>query len=202
MHLVTTSNSSLTSGSEFVIHGNVCCTAEIDKQLRWHRYLTDRAQNARMRASVAGNTFSGEARVRGDDYRFSLSRSSRYDEATTLADLAGTYTRQTVVILGPNTTYTLTLDPSGQVNGSHSNGCLYSGTARIADPPANLVALNVELRNCPRSITGSGSQNGRYSGFGILARDIEPPSGASGRTNVFIHSLVGPTWLGQQAVEK
>lgn len=202
MHLVTTASSSLTASSEFVIHGNVCCEAEIDKQLDSHRYLADRNQNARVRATVEGDTFTGDVRIRGDNYQFSLNRSVRYDEVTTLADLAGTYTRQAAVFLGPNSTYTITLDPSGQLNGSHTNGCIYSGTASLADPPANLVALTVELSNCPRSILGSVPQSGRYSGFGILARDVAAPSDAATRTHVFIHSLVGPTWLGQQAVEK
>lgn len=202
MHLFATASSSLTAASEFVVYGNVCCETTIDTQLNSKRYLSERESSARLRASIEGNTLSGEVRIRGSDFEFSLDRSARYAQPTTLQDLAGTYTHTKTVFLGPSGTYTITLDPSGQLNGSHTNGCVYSGTVSIPDPPSNLAQISVQLSNCPRSITGSGSMNGDYAGFGYLARDIAASSDSTQRTNVFIHSLVGPTWLGLSAVEK
>jgi hypothetical protein len=202
IHLVITASSSLTAASELVVYGNICCENQIDTELKSKRYLSDRESNVRFRARVRNDEFTGEARIRGDDYEFTLDRSARYREATTLQNLAGTYTRTTVFLLSPTQTYTVTVDPNGQLNGSHTNGCVYSGSVTIPDPARNLTKLNVQLSNCPRSITGSGSMDGQYTGFGLLARDIAAPSDPTKRTNVLLHSLVGPTWLGLQPVEK
>jgi hypothetical protein len=202
VQLIVTATSALTASPELVVFGNVCCESKVDLDLQSTRYLSERVNGARFEAELKGGTLSGKFKIRGDDYEFSLDRSARYDEPVTLADLAGTYTRTITVFLGPSSTYTVTLDPSGQLNGSHSNGCVYSGAASMPDPPHNLVRLNVELSNCPSSITGSGSMNGTYSGLGALFKDVTAPSNPTQRTDVLFHSLIGRTWLGPQPVER
>jgi hypothetical protein len=200
--LIVTRTSSLTASPELVVFGNVCCEAKVDVELQATRYLTDRVDGARFEAEREGSKLSGKFKVRGDDYKFSLDGSPRYDEALTLADLAGTYTRTITTLLGPSGTYTVTFDANGQLNGSHSNGCVYSGTASLPNAPRNLVKLNVMLSNCPSSITGSGSMNGAYTGFGALFKDVTAPSDPTQRADVLFHSLVGHTWLGPQPVER
>jgi hypothetical protein len=79
---------------------------------------------------------------------------------------------------------------------------VYNGTATVPDAPRNIVKLNVQLSNCPSSITGSGSLNGSYSGLGILLRNVTAPSNVLMRADVLYHSLVGPAWLGPQPVER
>ena len=54
-----------------------------------------------------------------------------------------------------------------------------------------MVELQIDLANC-----GSrGSQkawNGAYAGLGVLL----------GGDDIFYHSVIGPTWLGPQSVER
>ena len=200
--LIVTQSSVLTASAELVVFGNVCCEAKVDAELQSIRYLTARTNGARFEAELKGARLSGKFKVRGDDYDFALDRSARYDEPLTLPGFAGTYTRSTTVFLGPNSTYTVTLDPSGRLTGSHTNGCIYNGTASMPHVAHNLVKLEVELRNCPSSITGSGSMNGVYSGLGILFRDVAAPNDATQRADVLYHSLIGPTWLGPQPVQR
>jgi hypothetical protein len=201
LHLAVTANTDFTSTAQFVVYGNVCCEASVDANLKSRRYLDSRENGARFRASAEGDVLSGDVKIRGDDYEFSLDRSTRYAQALTLADLAGTYSRTTTVFLGPISTYTVTIDANGVLTGSHTNGCVYNGAVTIPDPPRNLFKLSVELNNCPRSITGSGSMSGSYTGFGILARNAQVPSDPTKRANLFMHTLAGPTWLGLQTLE-
>jgi hypothetical protein len=202
MHFVVTNATALTAASEFVVYGNVCCAASADADLSSKRYFTERENGARFRASVQGNVLSGDLKIRGDDYDFALDRTARYTETLTLQELAGTYTRTSTAFFGPSSTYTVTVDPNGTFNGSHTNGCVYNGTVSIPSAPRNLVKVDVVLSNCPSSITGSGSMSGTYSGFGLLARDTPSVRDPTQRTELFMHSLVGPTWLGLQYPER
>jgi len=201
MHFIVSATTDLASTPEFLVYGNVCCAAEIDANLRSKEYASERERGARFRAEIENDALSGEVRIRGDDYTFSLDRSPRYAESLTLQDLAGTYTITTTTLLS-SSTYTITIDPSGQLNGSHTNGCVYTGTVAIADPPRNLARLDVRLSNCRGGPLNPGPRNGQYTGLGLLARDTPAPSDGSRRTDVFLHSLIGPAWLGQQPVEK
>jgi len=179
MQLIVTQTGGLTAAPEFVVFGNVCCGAKVDTQLQSTEYLTERVRDAKFEAERSGGALTGKLKIRGEDYDFSLDRSGRYDESVTLADLAGTYTRTITMFLGPTSTYTVTLDASGQLTGSHTNGCVYNGAVSLPDAPRNIVKVNVELRNCPSSITGSGSMNGSYSGLGVLLRGTTAPSDAT-----------------------
>ena len=197
MHLIVSSAADLQSAPELLVFGNVCCQNRGEAALKSKEYLNEREHGARFRFRIEGNALRGDVRIRADNYEFALDRSTRYDETLTLQDLAGTYSYTRVVLLGPSGTYTLTVNPNGQLQGSHTNGCVYNGTVAITDAPRNLVQLDVQLSNCPRSITGSGSMNGQYTGLGFLARDT-PARGSS----VFLHSLIGRTWLGHLPVAK
>lgn len=202
IHLVVSDNGGLAATPQLVVHGNLCCESKVKLDLASRRVLDARTDTAKFEAEVKGTALTGKFKVRGDDYEFELARSARYGETLTLAGLAGTYTRNVVVLLGPSTTYTVTIDASGRLTGSHTNGCVYNGTATVPDAPRNLVKLDVQLSNCPSSITGSGSLNGSYSGLGILLRDVTAPSNILMRADVLYHSLVGPAWLGPQPVER
>jgi hypothetical protein len=192
----------LSASAEFVVYGNVCCDSKLDLELSSKRYLNDRENKAEVKAELKSGKLSGKIKIRGDEYELSIDRLSRYDESVALAELAGTYTRTTVFFLGPTSTYTVTVDPSGQLTGSHTNGCVYNGTVTLPDAPRNLMKLNVEIKNCPKSISGSGSMNGTYSGMGVLFRNAASPSDATKRTDIFFHSLIGAAWLGHQPTER
>lgn len=189
IHLIVSERRPASSPPEFVVYGNVCCGTAVDAELQSIRYLSSTVDAARFRATVSNDVMSGEVGIRDADYEFTLSRSARPPNPLAPAELAGTYTITRLVIIGVGTTYAITIDPSGELNGSQTNGCIYNGTAQIAEAAYHLVRLDVQVSNCPRVI-GSGVANGNYSGLGVLEND--------GRT--FLHSLVGPTWLGQQPV--
>ena len=175
----------------FVISANVCCESEFDDEATGKMLGETRTREARIDAEVSGNALSGELRFRGEEYAFTLSRSSDYDRSVSLATLAGVYTQSTQTILGEEVTLTVTIDASGQLNGSYSNGCVFDGAATIPDPSHNMVRLEIDLANCG-SQGSSKSWNGSYAGLGMLLSD----------NAVFYHSVIGPTWFGPQSVER
>jgi hypothetical protein len=78
-----------------------------------------------------------------------------YDRPASLALVSGTW-GETI-----GTTYTLTLaiDSAGTINGSDSQGCVYSGTVRIPDRDHDLYTLNVDIQSCYNIVvhaTGQG----------------------------------------------
>jgi hypothetical protein len=199
--IIVMGTTGLTAAPEFVIYGNVCCESKLDLDLPSKRYLNDRESSAKVQLELKEH-LAGKIKIRADEYEVSLDRLARYDETVTMAELAGTYSRTITVFLGPSSTYTMTLDPSGRLTGSHTNGCVYNGTATLPDAPRNLLKLSVELSNCPTSITGSGSWNGTYTGMGVLFKDATAPSNPTQRTDILFHSFIGPTWLGPQPTER
>ncbi|MEJ2686777.1 MAG: hypothetical protein P8124_06115 [Gammaproteobacteria bacterium] len=57
-------------------------------------------------------------------------------------------------------TYTITLaiDGAGTVNGSDTNGCVYSGTVRIPDPAHDLYALKMDIHSCYNVVVHASGQ--------------------------------------------
>ena len=78
------------------------------------------------------------------------------------------YTQSTQTILGEEVTLTVTIDASGQLTGSYSNGCVFNGNASIPDATHNMVQLQIDLANCG-SQGSSKAWNGAYSGLGAAA---------------------------------
>lgn len=202
MHFFVSADTDFASAPQFLVYGNVCCASQVDARLASRAYLGEREIAARFRATLRGDVWRGQVSIRGDEYEFTLQRSSRYAETLTLAELAGIYSRTVHARLDNAGTYTLTVDPSGQLTGSHTNGCIYNGSVVVPNPLRNLVLLEVTVSNCRRGRSNDGFPNGRYSGLGLLVRDTPVQNDFGRRTNVFLHSLVGPSWLGQQAVER
>jgi len=175
----------------FVVSANVCCESQFEGDATGKELRDTRTREARIEAQVGGGVLSGELEFHDDDYDFTLNASSEYNSSLSLAALAGVYTRSTGSILGQQVTLTVTIDANGQLNGSYSNGCVFNGSAAIPDASHNMVQLQIDLANCGERGTGSNKQwNGAYSGLGVLAGDV------------FYHSVLGPTWLGPQSVER
>jgi hypothetical protein len=120
-----------------------------------------------------------------------LNASSDYNRGISLAELAGVYTRRDNTIFGEEVTLTVTIESNGQLTGSYSNGCVFNGTAAIPDTSHNMVRLQIDLANCG-SQGSSKAWNGTYLGLGVLLSGNE----------IFYHSVIGPTWLGPQSVER
>jgi hypothetical protein len=91
---------------------------------------------------------------------------------------------------------TLSITAAGEVNGSHTNGCIYNGRVAVPDPARNMARLNVEISNCSERFGNSSRWNGNYEGLAVLQ---ETDGGAStpARRSLY-QSLVGPLWLGDQ----
>jgi hypothetical protein len=190
------------SDDGFVLHGDVCCESELDTALAAKLLGDTRTREARLRVELDNGALRGEIELRDDEFEFTLNARAEFNQPLTLAELAGTYTRSTLTLLGSQTTMTMTIDANGQLSGSHTNGCVFNGSASIPDASRSLVSLQVRLDNCGATFASSKQWNGEYRGLGILLRDAVSPSNPQLREDVLYHSTVGPAWLGPQSVGK
>ena len=175
----------------FVVAANVCCEAQFDDDATGKNLGETNTRDARVTVEVAANVLSGELQFRREDYRFSLDPSADYNRGISLAALAGVYTRRDDTIFGEEVTLTVTIESNGQLTGSYSNGCVFNGSAAVPDTAHNMVQLQIDLANCGSQ--GSSKQwNGAYAGLGVLLAGDD----------IFYHSVIGPTWLGPQSVER
>ena len=181
----------LLSDDSFVVSANVCCGAQFADDVTGKELGETRTRDGNIDVTVDGSVLSGELRFHDEDYRFTLNAASDYNSSISLAQLAGVYTRRDNTILGENVTLTVTIEADGRLTGSYSNGCVFNGSASIPDTSHNMVQLQIDLANC--GSRGSLKQwNGAYTGLGVLL------SGDA----IFYHSVIGPTWLGPQSVER
>jgi hypothetical protein len=102
---------------------------------------------------TTGGRYSGS----GDAGSFNMARSPMWDRAASLSTVAGVYTRST----SNGYTMTMTLGTNGQMMGSDSKGCVFSGTVSVPDPQHNLYHLDAQVSAC-------GSLDGHYQGTGTL----------------------------------
>ena len=181
----------LLSEDSFVVSANVCCGTQFEDDVTGKELGETRTRDGDIEVSVNGSALSGELRFHGEDYRFTLNAASDYNRSLSLATLAGVYTLRENTVLGEEVTLTMTIQADGRLNGSYSNECVFNGNASIPDASHNMVQLAIDLANCG-SKGSSKTWNGTYSGLGVLL------SGDS----VFYHSVIGPTWLGPQSVER
>jgi len=175
----------------FVVSVNVCCERQFDDDATGKNLGETSTRDASVTVEVDGNVLSGELQFRREEYRFTLNASPEYNRSISLAELAGVYTRRDQTIFGEEVTLTVTIESDGRLTGSYSNGCVFNGNAAIPDGAHNMVQLQIDLANC--GSRGSSKQwNGAYAGLGVLLAGDD----------VFYHSVVGPTWLGPQSVER
>ena len=176
----------------FVVFANVCCEAQFEDDATGKNLGETSTRDASVSVEVGNNVLSGELQFRSETYDFALNAASEYNRSISLAELAGVYTRRDETIFGEEVTLTVTIESSGQLTGSYSNGCVVNGNASIPDSSHNMVQLQMDLANC-RDRGGSSKQwNGAYTGLGLLLSGDD----------IFYHSVIGPTWLGPQTVER
>lgn len=181
---------------EFVLHGTICCAPRAEQTLGGHRYLETREHDADIDVQRIEDGLRGEFAFRRREHEFALSPDAAYDRPLSLASLAGVYSRS--VDRGPGSPWSmsLTIAADGTITGSHSNGCIFNGTASVADN-RNLARLDVTLSDCRG---GSRRWNGSYRGFGVLLENATSPIDGVTHEDTFFFSLVGPTWLGALTV--
>ena len=80
-----------------------------------------------------------------------------YERSISLADLAGSWAGSI-----PGLTFAITIDASGRLVASGSDGCIVSGDLRIPKADRNMIAGNI-------SVSGSAcTVSGNYDGLGLL----------------------------------
>ena len=104
------------------------------------------------RESIEG-AWQGSTGEFGD---FVLTYDDRHKIQSSLATVSGTYTGFDEFNV-PISSFVV--DAAGNINGSDSFGCIYSGRIQIIDPAYNVYRINVNAENC-------GQLNGSYSGLG------------------------------------
>lgn len=175
----------------FVVSVNVCCETQFEDDATGKNLGETDTRDASVSVEVGNNVLSGELQFRSEAYDFALNAAPEYNRSISLAELAGVYTRRDETIFGEEVTLTVTIESSGRVTGSYSNGCVVNGNASIPDSSHNMVQLQMQLANCGSG--GSSKQwNGAYAGLGLLLSGDD----------IFYHSVIGPTWLGPQSVER
>jgi len=93
----------------------------------------------------------------GDAGRFALTRSAMWDRPASLDSAAGTYTRSD----SSGYAMSMTISANGQLSGSDSRGCQFTGTVHVPDPAHNLFRMETEVSSC-------GTFDGHYEGMGTL----------------------------------
>lgn len=107
---------------------------------------------------TAKNAMSGTYSGVGDFGTFSLTYSGLYERPSSLAALVGNWTG---IVSGSTNTLTIMIDPSGNMSGSSTLGCNYSGNIGIIDSSYNAYSVNLNINNC-------GLESGNYSGLAAL----------------------------------
>ena len=186
---------------DFLVYGEVCCEAKVEAEFAGERYLKTDDESAEIKAELASGRMTGEFEFRNRDYDFSFAPDAAYSQTLTAQDLAGVYTRITPQLFGQQT-LTITIDANGRLTGSHSNGCVFNGTATIPDTARNMARFAVEIDSCGSQVSSSRRWNGAYTGLGVLLRDAPVPGDAAAREDALQFSLIGPTWFGLLSVGK
>lgn len=190
----------------FVVYGNVCCGSNYAGQLVGEPLGTADSSASQLSLSLSSTVSSqklvGDLKYAGRTYSLSLSADPNYTQGVTLRDLAGVYTAEVSNSAGGITPlYTLAITSDGVITGSHVNGCIYNGQVSIPDTSYNMFRVDMQLANCGTA-NYSWLQNGQYSGVGTLLKNVVNPSQPDVPRQAFYYSLIGPTWLGPQAVLK
>ena len=105
----------------------------------------------------SSTTTSGRYSGSGDAGSFDMGLSHMWNRTASLGAVAGVYTRST----SDGYTMTMTMDASGQLHGSDSAGCVFTGTVTVPDPNHNMYALDAQVTSC-------GALDGHYQGMGTL----------------------------------
>jgi hypothetical protein len=103
--------------------------------------------------SMASGSYSGS----GDAGTFSMTMSPMWNRPAALETVAGVYTRSTAT----GYTMTMTIGANGQMSGSDSRGCVFTGTVSVPDATHNLYGIEADVSSC-------GTLDGNYRGMGAL----------------------------------
>lgn len=106
-------------------------------------------------SSISGTFTSSD----GGSGSFSLT----YDPITTRGSSLATITANWFVTDGVYS-MSIPIDATGAINGSDSDGCVYTGQVNIIDPAVNIYGVSLTASAC-------GLYDGAYSGYAVVADD-------------------------------
>ena len=149
-----------TSGNSFSATGTAYATYGYVFLDGTHVGIVNISGSFSSKGSMTG-TYNGT----GDNGTLSLNYSSLYETPSSLSSLSGTWNGTVLVGSGPSSNVIVTIDPSGNLNGSSAASCLLSGNVSIIDPSYNAYMFNIVISNC-------GPENGNYSGLGALTSTV------------------------------
>jgi len=107
------------------------------------------AESDRIRADYRGEN---------DEGRLALAYDPSYETESSLDKTSGIWTYSGAA----GYTVTLTIEANGDIFGSDTNGCVYSGRIRILDRDFNVYRAVIQVSDC-------GVINDEYTGFAILS---------------------------------
>jgi hypothetical protein len=176
---------SLLSDDGFVVSANVCCAAQFADAVTGKELGETRTRDGNIDATVDGSVLGGELRFHDEDYRFTLNASSDYNSSTSLAQLAGVYTRRDNTILGENVTLTMTIEADGRLTGSSRTAACSTAAHRFQTPRTTWCSCRSTWRT---AVAGAARSNGtaltrdsaccsRATRFSTTASSAQPGSG-------------------------
>lgn len=124
----------------------------------------------------AQSMFEGVCRVDGEQVStFEFTYDDFYEQGSDLADLEGNYSDAR-----PGYSETVTIDDAGNLTGSNSYGCTYTGTFSIINADINDYGVTLTLRNCE-----DDDMNRTYHGHAMLTESNDILLFAEGGDYVF-----------------
>lgn len=125
---------------------------DLDSGVNWTSEITGTIRTGEsISATYSGNGQTGTVELEYDPLS---DRGSSFDR---IADIWS-------VTDGLNT-LTLTVDVDGRIDGSDTDGCVYSGSISIPDADVNIYSMELEVSSC-------GEDDGAYGGFAVLGDQV------------------------------
>lgn len=151
----------LYSGTVSVLDGALSgtLTRYLGRQARF--FGIDGTREITLDGSADETGLSGDYSGTNDNGRFNLVYSSVYEQTSSLDQAAGVWTFTEASLAGPLYIVTLTIDGNGQIFGSDTTGCVFSGELGTIDTQFNAYAATMTLTSC-------GAFDGDYTGLAHL----------------------------------
>jgi hypothetical protein len=108
-------------------------------------------------ASTLSGNFSAS---NGTSGTFNLTYDSISDRGSSLSTTDGNWS-----VTDGTYTLTVSIDSTGLITGSDTDGCVYNGNGSIIDPAVNIYRVNITLSSC-------GLANDTYSGYAVVSDDM------------------------------
>ncbi len=156
IRMLSADNGSIHAGTASVASGGVFSATTTDYAIGGTVY----AETSMTGSYVQGQSISADyTATNGDSGTVSLTYDELYDRDSSLALTEGIWS-----VTEGAYTFTITIQADGTLDGSDTDGCIYSGSVSIIDSNKNLYDVDVSAANC-------GVADGDYNGYGVISDD-------------------------------